>query len=186
MADPEEAALLPIHDMASRHPGLTEAIADHYLEAARICLDRHHQPPIDFDVEYGGRLKKAKIDWQPADDRARNAWANETDATEAGACACALAAAELAMGMVAVHRAEQGDGADYYIAPNDERRNDRAFWRRLEISGIGTDVEASGPINQRVRDKHEQLAKARHPRPGTAGVVGFKAKLIRLVDEEAS
>ena len=186
MADPEEAAPLPIHDMASRHPGLTEAIADHYLEAARICLDRHHQPPIDFDVEYDGDLKRAKTDWQPADSRARNAWANEIDATEAGAYACALAAAELAMGMVAVHRAEQGDGADYYIAPNDERRNDRSFWRRLEVSGIGTDIDAPGLINQRVRDKIAQLANARHARPGTAGVVGFKAKSIRLVDEEAS
>ena len=186
MADPEEAAPLPIHDMHERHPGLTEATANHYLEAARICLDRHHQPPIDFDVEYGADLKRAETDWQPVDDQVRRAWANEIDATEAGAYACVLAAAELAMGMVAVHRVEQGDGADYYIAPNDERRNDRSFWRRLEVSGIGADAGTRGPINQRVRGKLAQLANARHPRPGTAGVVGFKAKLIRLVDEEAS
>lgn len=185
MADPEEAAL-PIHDMASRHPGLTEAVANHYLEAARICLDRHHQPPISFDVEYEDDRKSARTDWQPADDRARNAWANEIDATEAGAYTCALAAAELAMGMVAVHRAEQGDGADYYIAPNDERRDDRAFWRRLEVSGIGTDVDSNAPINQRLRDKLAQLAKAPHIQPGTAGVVAFKSKVIRLADEESS
>ena len=185
MTDPEEAAL-PIHDMASRHPGLTQAIADHYLEAARICLDRHHQPPINFDVEYDGDHETAETDWQPTDQQVRNAWANEIEATEAGACACALAAAELAMGMVAVHRAEQGDGADYYIAPNDQRRNDRAFWHRLEISGIGADIDARGPIDQRVRDKLAQLTKGSDPRPGTAGIVAFKAKIIRLANEEAS
>lgn len=185
MPNPKEAAL-PIHDMASRHPGLTEAIADHYLEAARVCLDRHHQPPINFDVEYGDDRKSAETDWQPTDLRTRNAWANEIEATEAGACACALAAAELAMGMVAVHRAEQGDGADYYIAPNDQRRDDRSLWRRLEISGIGVDVDAHGPIDQRVRDKLAQLAKASDPLPGTAGVGAFKAKVIRFADEEAS
>ena len=185
MTDPEEAAL-PIHDMASRHPGLTQAIADHYLEAARICLDRHHQPPINFDVEYDGDHETVETDCQPTDQQVRNAWANEIEATEAGACACALAAAELAMGMVAVHRAEQGDGADYYIAPNDQRRNDRAFWHRLEISGIGADIDARGPIDQRVRDKLAQLAKGSDPRPGTAGIVAFKAKIIRLANEEAS
>ena len=185
MTDPEEAAL-PIHDMASRHPGLTQVIADHYLEAARICLDRHHQPPISFDVEYDGDHETVETDWQPTDQQVRNAWANAIEATEAGACACALAAAELAMGMVAVHRAEQGDGADYYIAPNDQRRNDRAFWHRLEISGIGADIDARGPIDQRVRDKLAQLAKGSDPRPGTAGIVAFKAKIIRLANEEAS
>ena len=38
-----EHAELPIHEMDQRHPGLTQAIAEHQTEAIRVCLDRHHK-----------------------------------------------------------------------------------------------------------------------------------------------
>lgn len=33
---------LPLADMATRHTGLTEEVSSCYLQAARVCLDRHH------------------------------------------------------------------------------------------------------------------------------------------------
>ncbi len=103
--------------MANRHPGLTQPIATSYLEAARVCLDRHHTSPTEFAVQNGTETVSALVEWEATDERSRGAWANHIDATEAGAYACALAAVELTGGLVAIRRAETGTGADYYIGP---------------------------------------------------------------------
>ncbi len=108
---------LRIHDMANRHSGLTEAIAKNLTEGARVCLDRHHQPPVEFQISNLGKKTEAVVKWETTDERTRRAWANEIDTTEAGACACTLAAVELSRGFVAVRRAETRTGADYYMAP---------------------------------------------------------------------
>ena len=111
---------LPIHDMEQRHTGLTKAIADSNNQAACVCLDRHHQAPTDFELETRGFRTTATVEWDRPDERTRRAWANETNATEAGAYACGLAAVELTRGLVAVQRAETLTGADYYVArPGD-------------------------------------------------------------------
>ena len=82
---------LPIHQMASRHSGLTPAIADSNAEAAAVCLDRHHEPPQDMELDRDGAASIVAVDWIAPNARVKQAWANEIDATEAGACACALA-----------------------------------------------------------------------------------------------
>ncbi len=102
--------------MDKRHPGLTSAIAASNLEAAGVCLDRHHVTPSDFELDANGQASTAMVDWSKPSDRAKAAWANETDTTEAGACTLVLAAVELAEGLVAVSRAETLTGADYYVA----------------------------------------------------------------------
>lgn len=127
---------LPIHDMHQRHVGLTRAVADSYIEAAGVCLDRHHHSPTDFDLDRSGSQSTVAVEWQPPDARTRGAWANETDTTEAGAYACALAAVDLADGLVAVHRAETRTGADYYVAPRGDSLDDLEDCLRLEVSGV--------------------------------------------------
>jgi hypothetical protein len=49
-----EQLLLTLTGMERRHPGLTPAIATTFYEAARVCLDRHHQSPIRFSIEDEG------------------------------------------------------------------------------------------------------------------------------------
>ena len=69
------ASNLSIHDMEQRHAGLTKAIAASYTEAAKVCLDRHHQPPASFCLaKYDSRLA-ATVEWQSSDARTRSAWA---------------------------------------------------------------------------------------------------------------
>ena len=46
-------AKLPIDDMDQRHPGLTPPIAASNLEAASVCLQRHHVSPERFDLRAG-------------------------------------------------------------------------------------------------------------------------------------
>ena len=77
--------ILPILDMEHRHVGLTKAIADSNMQAAVVCLDRHHESPVDFDLDRNGSRTVAGVAWQASDAQTRAAWANEIDATEAGA-----------------------------------------------------------------------------------------------------
>jgi hypothetical protein len=45
---------LPLLNMADRHHALTPALAASYLEAAIICLDRHHLSPKEFTIDNDG------------------------------------------------------------------------------------------------------------------------------------
>lgn len=171
---------LPIHQMASRHSGLTPAIADSNTEAAAICLDRHHKPPQDLELDRDGTASIATVDWVVPDARVKRAWANEIDATEAGACACALAAIELSDGLFAVGRAEVLTGADYYVAPAGKGVQDLEECRRFEVSG--TDRGDAKAIRRRLDAKRNQAAKGQSSLPATAAVVGFQAAQIMLAD----
>ncbi|MCP4701806.1 MAG: hypothetical protein GY862_33845 [Gammaproteobacteria bacterium] len=46
-----KAGILPIHNLAERHPGITTAIGSSYTEAACVCLDRHYESPASFSLE---------------------------------------------------------------------------------------------------------------------------------------
>jgi hypothetical protein len=146
------------------------------MEAARVCLDRHHQSPADFEIKRSGQQIDTYVEWQATDDRTRRAWANEIDTTEAGAYACTLAAVELSEGLVAVHRAETKTGADYYMAPAGAPPDDLETCVRLEISGL----DRGGPaaVAQRLKQKLEQAAAGSSNLPAMAGVVGFRARMV--------
>lgn len=94
---------LPLTDMDKRHHGLTPNVAECYLEAARVCLDRHHLPPQEFTLQDDEMESKVAVDWKQTDDRERAAWANNDDATRDGAYACAIAATEVSRGFPLCH-----------------------------------------------------------------------------------
>lgn len=175
---------LPIHQMAQRHDGLTEALAETYTEAAGVCLDRHHRPPTEFDLHRGNDVQMAAVvKWQQAEERVQRAHGNDIEATEFGACACVLAAVELIDGLVAIGRADTGTGADYYIAPKGTTIEDLGSFDdsvRLEVSGMDRGSESA--VDQRLKEKLKQASAGNSDSPAMAGVVGFEAKLIKLAD----
>jgi hypothetical protein len=169
--------MLPVQRMYERHWGLTQNIADCYLEAARVCLDRFHLSPQEFVLSDDSQGNTVQVSWDPADARTKAAWANQDDATRDGAYACALAAAELARGLVAVARAETRTGADYYIAPLGQEIEDLESCYRLEVSG--TNLE-DAVVKTRLKIKVEQAKAGKSNLPALASVVGFRARLIML------
>ena len=61
---------LRITGMSERHPGLSEAVAAGYCEAAEVCLARHHQPPTEFHLEHGEEDVGALVEWTLPSERA--------------------------------------------------------------------------------------------------------------------
>jgi hypothetical protein len=163
--------------MAERHKALTPSVAGSYLEAARVCLDRHHASPKEFTLENNRVESIATVEWEVADSRVQAAWANVDDATRDGAYALAIAATELLKGMVAVHRAETRTGADYYVAPLGEELEDLENWWRLEISGTHSD---KSEVKRRLRIKLDQAKQGNSNLPALAAVIGFRVQLILL------
>jgi hypothetical protein len=178
---------LPLFELSKRHPGLTQAISDNYIEAASVCLDRHHIPPEEFSLMQEGNSTEAieaMINWVRPDNRTRHAWANESDATRDGAYACALAAVELVHGMVAIKRAETLTGADYYIGKLGQTFEDFENCLRLEVSGI--DKGSHHAVTQRLKQKITQAIAGRSNLPAIACVVSFQVKEIVLQSVGAS
>ncbi len=167
--------LLPLRGLHERHHGLTLTVAECYLEAARVCLDRHHTPPQEFLLNDDNKENSVLVEWDKTDERARDAWANHDDATRDGAYACALAATEFTRGYVAVKRAETRTGADYYLAPVGAAIEDLENYYRLEVSG--TNLDSAG-VRTRLKAKVEQALNGNSNLPALAAVVGFRARLI--------
>ena len=59
---------------------------------------------------------RLKVEFSAPDSRTKSAWANDIDATEAGAYCVCLAAVEAVEQLVAVRRAETLTGADWFVA----------------------------------------------------------------------
>jgi hypothetical protein len=164
--------------MATRHEGLTQAVAANYLEAARVSLDRHHQPPVGFGIVGLGGNADVVVEWEQTNARVRGAWANHDDATRDGAYAVALAALELSEGLFALRRAETRTGADYYVGPPGTQLEDLEDSLRFEVSGV--DKGALAVVEQRLREKLDQAARGASNLPAVAGVVGFRVRTVLL------
>jgi hypothetical protein len=172
--------ILPLTNMHDRYPGLTPAVAAYYCEAARVCLDRHHNPPVVFALMHEDTESQAQVQWLSTDKNVRGAWANDIDTTEAGAYAFALAGAEFMQGLVAVRRAETGTGADYYVGLPGTGINDLENCFRLEVSGV--DAGHLAALKRRLDAKITQAREGHSSLPALASVVGFKAMQIYLAE----
>ena len=174
---------LPIQRLSDRHVGVTEAVALGYYEAACVCLDRHHASPQAFVLVDNEQNQEVEVAWSASDLRARNAWANQDDATEAGGYCLALANAELTRGLVAVSRAKTRTGVDYYLGPPGTTPEDLETSMRLEVSG--SDEGSQGALNARLRLKLEQASRGDSNIPAIATVVGFATRRIQSADVKA-
>jgi hypothetical protein len=155
--------------MHERHRGLTQPIAAYFGEAAWVCLNRYHASPIAIRLFDDGTETNEQMIWATPDARVLGAWANTTDATEAGACGCLIAGVELLRGHFAVRRAEAGTGADYYIRPTGSGETDLENCLRLEVSGLG--AGDSEEVRARLARKVQQVRKGDGSLPALAGVI---------------
>jgi hypothetical protein len=173
-----------VTDLHTRHPTLTQALGESLSEAAIVCLDRHHEPPVPMGIHCNSKWEVHEVRYSKPDVRTKRAYANETDTTELGAYAVSLAAVETLTGLVAVSRAETLTGADWYLSPGGAELIDLEAQVRIEISG--TDRGDSNEIAQRLKKKLSQAAAGLSNLPALASVVGFKAKEVVIADLEVA
>jgi len=168
---------LAINDLAKRHYGLTDEIANNYYQAACVCLDREHNPPQVFALKGDDFEKDTLIEWVPSDKRTKRAWANKDDATRDGAYACAIAAIELCYNLYTVGRSETLTGSDYYVSFDPNPPQDFENCLRLEVSG--TDMDGY-EVRRRLLNKIKQVKSGKSDLPAIAAVVGFRVKKILI------
>lgn len=176
---------LRLEALHERHPGLTASLGGTFLEAASVCLSRHHDSPVDMNVMCNGGASTQLVEFPTPDARVLNAWANDIDTTESGAYGVSLAAVEIGENLVAVRRAETLTGADWYVAPIGTEPGDLENCFRLEVSGI--DAGGQSVVDARLRQKIEQTRRGASNLPAIASVVGFKERAIaiqRVSDEK--
>ena len=169
---------LELKSLHERHTGLTPALSGTFCEAASVCLNRHHESPVEFEILKNGGKTTRLVEFQKPDARALNAWANDIDTTETGAYGVCLAAVEVEEHLVAVKRAETLTGADWYVAPVGTELGDLGSCFRLEISGI--DTGNSSAITARLLQKVHQTRKGASNLPAIASVVGFKDRAVAI------
>jgi hypothetical protein len=169
---------LRIDSLHERHSGLTPSLSGSFFEATTVCLNRHHNSPIEIDIVHNGKESKRLVEFESPNSRVLNAWANDIDTTESGAYGVSLAAVEAEENLVAVRRAETLTGADWYIAPLGTDPGDLEDCFRLEVSGV--DAGDRRIIETRLQQKINQTRKGASNLPAIASVVGFKEKAIAI------
>lgn len=169
---------LRLDSLHERHTGLTPSLSGTYYEAASVCLSRHHESPVDMDVDCNGAASTQLVEFSKPDARVLNAWANDIDTTESGAYGVSLAAVEAEVNLVAIRRAETLTGADWYVAPIGTTPDDLENCFRLEVSGV--DAGGSSVVEARLRQKIEQTRRGASNLPAIASVVGFREKTVAI------
>lgn len=154
---------------------MSQAVSDSYAEAAEVCLDRHHKPPLtQVAVQTDGKTVRRDLAWRGPSTIARRAWNNRDDATRDAAYIVSLSAIESEVGLVALARAETRTGADYYVGMKDAEDLEQAH--RLEVSGVDSGTESD--VRRRLSQKVDQAAQGRSHLPAMASVVGFKVARV--------
>lgn len=149
-----------------------------HLQQAQLHLRHPGLTQTEYDIWDRDQHRALLLDWNTPDERQLAAWANATEATEAGTVGLVLLALEACTGLVAVRRAETRTGADYYVGPPGTGREDLEHCLRLEISGV--DQGSSSTIYRRLAEKIEQAIRGESNLPALVGVVGFKMRLVVL------
>jgi hypothetical protein len=169
---------LELNSLHERHTGLTPAWSGFLYEAASVCLNRHHESPVELEIHRNDDTTRRSAEFQKPNATALNAWANDIDTTETGAYGVCMAAVEVEEQLVAVKRAETLTGADWYVAPIGTEPVDLESCLRLEISGV--DAGNRSAIKTRLLQKVAQTKAGASNLPAIASVVGFKEKQIAI------
>jgi hypothetical protein len=172
--------VLKIYNLSDRHSGLTPHCSGSFIEAATVCLEKHHSSPADFKVINEEESFPCEVEWISPDKRTCCSYANDTDAIEAGAYALSLATVEVARGLLAVARAETLTGADFYVGPSGSLSEDLENCYRFEVSGVDHGDEKV--VRRRLGAKLDQTLKGKSNLPAIACVTGFKVKVVAMAE----
>ncbi len=169
MAKGDTIKSIHLGDVVERLPALEPHWLTSISHATAVCLDdQGHQPGVqikvagDFDVTF-------ELHWDSVTEQMRRTWEDEHYATEHGAYGLAFLLVMELTGFSVIERSRKGPGFDYWLGdPSDLPFQNKA---RLEVSGIRKGKR--GQINQRVREKIEQVSPSDGTYPAIIVVIEF-------------
>jgi hypothetical protein len=170
---------LDLYNLHQTH-GLKRELTDVFAASAAICMERHHDSPTTWSVQFDDDASKEyEVAWRAPTDEDRRSYNNDEEATELGARGIALAAVEAHLGLVAYARARPRSGVDFYLCLTVDRDRvsqlnfdiDHQDAVGLEVSGISRDDNRT--MLGRVREKVHQIRRGASPDHALACVVGF-------------
>lgn len=149
-------------------------------EAAAVMFEhRAHRPGVRMHVQ-GHFDSSLGVVWDSVSTAARASWYDIQDATEHGACACAIVLLRRLAGLVVVQQSRKGTGFDWWLGSARSRDGIFQDMHRLEVSGILQG--AASDVDARLNAKLAQLRRSSDTRlPGWAVVVEFGTPLAMIV-----
>lgn len=155
-------------------PGIDEGTLGALRAARAVALARHHESPVDLEVDDAGKTSTLTLAFEAPGPRAVASWADRERTTEWAAEALALEIVLAARGLAAIHRAARGTRFDWYVgAPGTDLESATA----LEIGG--TDQQRAEVI---LAEKLHQIRRRTSARPGLAVAVQMRTPRAMIED----
>lgn len=155
-------------------PGLDEGLLGALRAARAVALARHHESPVQLDVDDAGKTVTLTLAFAPPSPRSRSAWADRDRTTEWAAEAIALEVVHATRSMGTIRRAARGTRFDWYVGCPGTDLEDAVA---LEIGG--TDAQ---PLRAVLKRKLRQLRRRPGGQPGLAVVVQMSAPRAMMED----
>ncbi len=178
---PTSTYALTLNALQEGLPGITEAWGKLLCEASAFCFEcQNHSKGVELKVR-GMSTTSFSVYWDTTvTDQLRDAWNDEQDLTEFGACGIAILLILKLTSFTVIQRARKGTGVDYWLGyKNAERPFQNAA--RLEVSGI-LSGDASA-VRTRVNKKIRQTKPSDGTLPAFIVVVEFSEPLSHLVQK---
>ena len=180
---PGSGGTQPLH-LNELHEGMHGFTADFgavLAQAAAVCLeDQLHTSGVSMRVT-GAQTLSVPVEWDPTTEQQRRNWRDRQDATEFGACGCAILVARRLTGLQVTQQSYKTTGFDWWIGDDSDDAGLFQDKARLEVSGIRKGVESD--VKKRVKQKMQQTTQsdATTTLPAWAVVVEFSEPQTRAV-----
>lgn len=159
-------------------PGLTRDRGGSLAQACSVRLDEQGHPIVLSLSVMGAFGGVSSIRRLPVTEQMKRTFGFETRVTEEAACCLAILLLLRHTGYSVLWESRRGTGYDYFLGL------DSAFpfrgGARLEVSGICNGSEAE--IEQRVREKIDQITPSNNLATGYVVVVEFSGPVARIVE----
>lgn len=178
---PTGGGALHLRELHEGMHGLTPAFGEMLAEVAAVCLeDQLHASGVSMRVTGTHSLSLALV-WDPTTDQQRRNWVDKQDATEFGACGCAILVARRLTGLQVTQQSYKTTGFDWWIG--DESTGPGLFQdkARLEVSGIRRGDESDVKRRMTLKKKQTTQSDATTSLPAWAVVVEFGEPQTRAV-----
>lgn len=165
--------------------GMTPAFGEMLAEVAAVCLeDQLHTSGVSMRVS-GTHSLSLPVEWDPTTDQQRRNWVDKQDATEFGACGCAILVARRLTGLQVTQQSYKTTGFDWWIGDDSDGAGLFQDKARLEVSGIrkGNESDVKKRVTQKKRSRPSNPTRLQRFQRGRSSSSSASPRRERCSDE---